>query len=77
MMRKPIREVVCSMLQNASYHCKQAASGVEALAILNDDNNFQLVLTDLMMPEMDGVGLLEAVKDKAQGAAGGHGHRRA
>jgi putative nucleotidyltransferase with HDIG domain len=61
---EPIREVVCSMLQNASYQCKQACSGVEALTILSTDNNFQLVLTDLMMPEMDGVGLLEVVKAK-------------
>lgn len=59
---EPIREVVCSMLQNASYLCEQASSGVEALAILSSDPNFQLVLTDLMMPELDGAGLLEVVK---------------
>jgi putative nucleotidyltransferase with HDIG domain len=59
---EPIREVVCSMLQNASYVCEQAASGVEALKILRNDADFQLVLTDLMMPELDGVGLLEIVK---------------
>jgi putative nucleotidyltransferase with HDIG domain len=59
---EPIREVVCSMLQNASFKCEQASSGVEALAILQRDNNFHLVLTDLMMPELDGVGLLEIVK---------------
>jgi putative nucleotidyltransferase with HDIG domain len=61
---EPIREVVCSMLQNASYRCEQACSGVEALAILRKDANFQLVLTDLMMPELDGVGLLEVVKQR-------------
>jgi putative nucleotidyltransferase with HDIG domain len=61
---EPIREIVCSMLQNAAYHCTQACSGAEALEVLKRDNNFQLVLTDLMMPEIDGVGLLEAVKDK-------------
>ena len=59
-----IREVVCSMLQNASYHCEQARSGVEALRILRDDNNFQLVLTDMMMPELDGAGLLEIVRQQ-------------
>src|SRR5208282_4307373 len=63
---EPIREIVCSMLQNASYQCEQACSGVEALAILNKDSNFQLVLTDLMMPELDGVGLLEIVKSRHQ-----------
>lgn len=58
---EPIREVVCSMLENASYKCVQACSGVEALAILRKHPDFQLVLTDLMMPELDGVGLLEVV----------------
>ncbi len=32
----------------------------------NKDSNFQLVLTDLMMPELDGVGLLEIVKVQHQ-----------
>ena len=59
---EPIREIVCSMLQNASYQCEQACTGVEALAILKRDSNFQLVLTDLMMPELDGAGLLEIIK---------------
>jgi putative nucleotidyltransferase with HDIG domain len=54
------------MLQNASYQCVQARSGVEALEILRKDANFQLVLTDLMMPELDGVGLLEVVKREYQ-----------
>ncbi len=58
---EPIREVVCSMLRHASFRCEQASSGVEALAILKDDPDFQLVLTDMMMPELDGMGLLDAV----------------
>jgi putative nucleotidyltransferase with HDIG domain len=61
---EPIREVVCAMLQNASYHCEQACSGAEALRILGDDSNFQLVLTDLMMPELDGVGLQKIVTQR-------------
>jgi putative nucleotidyltransferase with HDIG domain len=59
-----VREIVCAMLENSSYQCKQAGSGAEALAILNGDSDFQLVLSDLMMPEIDGVALLEAVKAK-------------
>ena len=61
-----IREVVCSMLQNASYRCKQARSGAEALQILRDDSDFQLVLTDMMMPELDGAGLLETLQQDHQ-----------
>jgi putative nucleotidyltransferase with HDIG domain len=59
---EPIREVVCSMLQNASYQCGQACTGLEALSVLRRDPDFQLVLTDLMMPDLDGVSLLETVK---------------
>jgi putative nucleotidyltransferase with HDIG domain len=59
---EPIREVVCSMLEHSSYQCVQACSGADALSVLRKDTNFELVLTDLMMPELDGVGLLEVVK---------------
>jgi putative nucleotidyltransferase with HDIG domain len=59
---EPIREVVCSMLENAGYECVQASTGLEALALLRKDVDFQLVLSDLMMPELDGVGLLENVR---------------
>jgi putative nucleotidyltransferase with HDIG domain len=59
---EPVRDVLCAMLQTACYRCEKACSGVEALQILRNDSDFQLVLTDLMMPELDGVGLLEMVK---------------
>jgi putative nucleotidyltransferase with HDIG domain len=59
-----IREIVCAMLQNASYQCTQACSGKEALQLLQQDGGFQLILSDLMMPELDGVALLEAVKER-------------
>ncbi|HVJ06158.1 MAG TPA: HD domain-containing phosphohydrolase [Candidatus Saccharimonadales bacterium] len=59
-----IREVVCSMLRYASYPCVQAHSGLEALSILRDDPDFQLILTDMMMPELDGMGLLDVVRTK-------------
>src|SRR6266545_6213274 len=59
-----IRNLVCTMLQTASYECTEARSAAEALAILNRDDNFQLILSDLMMPGMDGVGLLERVKSR-------------
>ena len=59
-----IREIVSSMLTFAGYSCLQAASGVEALAILNSGEEFELMLSDLMMAELDGIGLLERTKEK-------------
>jgi len=41
-----------------------ASSGKEALDILSVDKNFQLMITDMEMPEMDGVSLTRAVKLK-------------
>ena len=54
-----IRDIICSMLNSAGYQTRQAASGVKALELLNSGTDFQLMLSDLMMAEMDGIGLLE------------------
>ncbi len=59
-----IREIVSSMLGGAHFETRQAASGVEALAILESGDEFDLVLSDLMMAEMDGMGLLERAKER-------------
>src|SRR2546430_8824010 len=61
---EPIREIVSSMLISANYQCRQAASGLEALALLNSGEEFELMLSDLLMPDLDGIGLLERTKEK-------------
>jgi putative nucleotidyltransferase with HDIG domain len=58
-----IREIVSSMLQNAGYVTMQASSGKQALEILGSGEEFQLMLSDLMMAEMDGIALLDRVQD--------------
>jgi len=59
-----IREIVSSMLTTANYKCRQAASGMEALALLESGEEFELMLSDLMMANLDGIGLLERTKEK-------------
>ncbi len=59
-----IREIVASMLTSAGYVCTQAASGMEALALLTSGNEYELMLSDLMMADLDGIGLLERTKEK-------------
>ena len=59
-----IREIVHSMLTISGFRCQQAASGAEALAILQSGAEFELMLTDLMMSGMDGIALLERTKEK-------------
>src|ERR1700726_3729895 len=59
-----IREIVSSMLTTAGYKCRQAASGTEALALLESGEEFELMLSDLMMANLDGIGLLEKTKER-------------
>jgi putative nucleotidyltransferase with HDIG domain len=58
-----IREIVCSMLTAANYKTRQASSGLKALAILDAGEEFELMLSDLMMADLDGIGLLERTKE--------------
>jgi putative nucleotidyltransferase with HDIG domain len=59
-----IREIVSSMLTSANFNCRQAASGMEALALLDSGEHFELMLSDLMMANLDGIGLLEKTKER-------------
>ena len=60
---EPIREVVSTLLSSAGYKCKHAGSGLEALALLDSGEEYELMLSDLMMAELDGIGLLERTKE--------------
>ena len=53
-----IREVVCSILNQAGFECRPVTSGEEALALLHSDEGYSLVLSDLIMEGMDGLSLL-------------------
>jgi putative nucleotidyltransferase with HDIG domain len=59
-----IREIVSSMLTTAHYKCSQADSGLQALALLESGEEFELMLSDLMMADLDGIGLLERTKER-------------
>jgi len=61
---EPIRDLVSAMLSSANYVCTQTESGKEALSLLSSGSQFELMLSDLMMPGMDGIALLEASKER-------------
>jgi putative nucleotidyltransferase with HDIG domain len=61
---EPIRDLMCAMLASANYVCTQTESGKEALSLLASGDEFELMLSDLMMPGMDGIALLEAAKER-------------
>lgn len=58
-----IREVVSSILEAQGYQCSTASNGREALDVLKE-KSFDLVLSDMVMPEMDGMQLLRKLREK-------------
>ena len=59
-----LRRVVKRMLSRAGYQVIEAASGAAALAHLDRGGRVDLVLSDVMMPEMNGRSVLEAVRQR-------------
>jgi putative nucleotidyltransferase with HDIG domain len=57
-----VRTVMAAMLEKADYAPVLAASGLEALQHLENDEPYDLVLSDIMMHGLDGIGLLERVR---------------
>jgi len=59
---KNYHTIIGEILQEEGYTSLTASSGMEALDILNN-NLIDLILTDVKMPGMDGIKLLEKVKE--------------
>ena len=63
---KAIRLILAKILQDIGYHVIDAADGLEALKLLKEQENVDLVLVDWNMPEMNGLEfVLEVRKDPA------------
>ena len=56
-----LRRVLVRLMQSDGFTCEEAGSGAEALARLAE-RPATLILTDLHMPELDGLGLLREVR---------------
>jgi response regulator RpfG family c-di-GMP phosphodiesterase len=53
-----VRRSIAKIIEAHGLATKEASSGVEALAILERDGEVALVISDIYMPEMDGVTLI-------------------
>jgi CheY-like chemotaxis protein len=52
-----VRRMVCAMLSQTGYNTVEACDGAEALRLLEQIQDVRLVLTDVIMPVMDGAEL--------------------
>jgi PAS domain S-box-containing protein len=64
---KPMREALVETLEIMNYQVLSAEDGLEALQYFDQEKNIDLVLSDLVMPEMGGVALHAALKERHPG----------
>lgn len=60
---KPLAEALSAKLKREGFEPHVVNNGKEAFAEL-ESNSFDLAVIDLVMPEMDGFGILEGLKEK-------------
>jgi two-component system chemotaxis sensor kinase CheA len=63
------RELLTPLIKAAGYRVVPAASAADALAALKSDSRFDMMVTDIDMPETDGFALAEAVRAISSRAA--------
>ena len=56
-----VRAILRQILENQGYHVLSASHGEEALAISQEPGDIQLMITDVVMPQMSGRELAERV----------------
>ncbi len=59
---KTIREMLDFTLKGAGYETLQGEDGVDALQVLGD-NKMDVIITDLNMPNMDGITLIKKLRE--------------
>jgi two-component system, cell cycle sensor histidine kinase and response regulator CckA len=62
-----VRDVIRLTLESAGYRVLDAASPSAALALVAENHSIDLVVTDVVMPEMDAFELAERIADELPG----------
>lgn len=58
------RKSICSIVKKLGHETFEAINGKEGLKTL-EDSRFDFIICDLLMPEVDGFGVLEALKENS------------
>ncbi len=64
---KTTRRSSMSILKRAGHYPIEAADGEEGLAVLDEHPEIDLVLTDVVMPKLDGYGVCQAIRGRPDG----------
>ncbi len=58
-----VREMISEILIDQEYAVLQAENGVNALAVLEKNDQIDIIITDIHMPELDGLGLVDKIRE--------------
>jgi two-component system, chemotaxis family, chemotaxis protein CheY len=61
-----ILEVVGFVLENAGFEVYKGIDGVDALNVIDENGIVDLIITDLHMPNMDGISFIKEVRAKEE-----------
>ncbi len=59
---KPISDLMVMNLTRAGYNCTPLYNGKDAADLLEENQNFDLILLDIMLPEINGYELMEYIR---------------
>jgi len=57
-----IRQMICDILEEDGYSTVQASNGNEGLQILRNTPEIRMVITDLIMPEKEGIAMISELR---------------
>ena len=57
-----VREMICKMLAGGDFDVLAAANGKEGMKIIKNDPEINIVITDLIMPEKEGIETIQEIK---------------
>lgn len=60
----PVRDVITRLLRRLGYRVVSAASAEDAIEIMEDGEEVDLVLTDVVMPGLTGIEMAEVLKER-------------
>jgi DNA-binding NtrC family response regulator len=58
----PVRETLADLLEVEGFQTAQAASAAEAMTLLRQNPDFNVLVTDLSMPGEDGISLIQQAR---------------
>jgi two-component system chemotaxis sensor kinase CheA len=64
-----VRELERTILEAAGYRVRTAENGRSALAVLDDEADIECVVSDVEMPQMGGLELLDAIRSRPERAS--------